>query len=217
MNKKLLGLLFSGVLVLTACGGLAERVNPERKETKETIEKAFSHIIHPPVETKEEVEEDHPEKEQIDKVIEIDDGLKQVIKTNYNYEETLTQGPFKMTISELQLAQFQPTSFMRDLYGEGDLVLVTMQVKLENVSDEDQWLVPSYGFIESNTGEIGRTNALKTDDLSGEIEAGTIKEDKFYFTFEGIAREVHEIKYILEMDHVEGHEEYDDFEFLIRF
>jgi len=210
-------------LLLAACG--AEEESTEEPETSEEIE--TEEVETEEVETEETAEQtsdteddsdgDTPEQQAGD-VIEAEGGTRTIVATNYGINETKENGPFTVTLTNAQLSQFQPSEDMVDIFGGEDLGMVTVQVEVENNSEDTNSIYPDQGIAVTDTGQQIDAELFFSDDVGGDFHGNVVKSGDVFFFFDGQAEDVSNVRYIVDSGSDENFERFgEDLEFSIDF
>lgn len=211
MYKKILSLLFASTLLLVACGEEAD-VGPE-EDTEDNTEETTELMT-------EDADEATSNEQQTDNIIEVELGRRTIVKKQYGINEAKESGPIKINIIDAQLSQFQPCEDMIDFFefeGE-DLAMVGIKMKVENKSKDTNTIYPDQGILVTDTGKEVDADLFVSDDLGGDFRGEVTKEGQVYFFFDGQAKDVSEVHYLINAAQNEDSDKLgEDIEFVIKF
>lgn len=203
MRHKFLALFFGISLLFIACTNKdgAESGIENNSSVIETKELAKDYIQEP-----------------VGKIINTKEGQRTVVKTLYDIDEIQVQGPFKITIRDVRLSQFQPHPEKISEYGGDDLGLLSIHLKVENTCDETAIIYPSQGAIETDTGKKMDAHFSLSHDVDGEFEGRSARAGEVYCIFNGQAADITHLTYHIEAAHDKKLNSLgNDFEFLFYF
>jgi len=232
LHKNIL-IFGTSLLLLAACGideGSTEDADateePETEQVAEDTDAEDTGAEESEAETEDTTEgsdessnedSDTPEQQAGD-VIEAEGGTRTVVATNYNINETVENGPFTVTLQNAQLSQFQPSPDFVDMFGGEDLGMITVQVEVTNNSEDTNTIYPDQGIAVTDTGTQIDADLLMSDDVGGDFHGNVTKSGDVFFFFDGQAKEVSNVRYLVNSGSDENFESFgEDLEFSIDF
>lgn len=219
LHKKLL-LFGAGATLLTGCAEndeeSAEAEEDNGPETEE-VEDEESEDTEEGLEEAAEIE-NGPEQQPGD-VIEAEGGNREIIAVNYDIDETLEDGPFEVVLKHAQLSQFEPKADMKEYFESDSLAMVTLKMEVTNDSEDTNSIYPDQGTMVTDTGQQVEAEMFLSDDVGGDFHGEVTKDGDIFFFFDGEAKDIKNVRFIIGAGHDENIESFDgeDLEFSIDF
>ncbi|WP_130860104.1 DUF4352 domain-containing protein [Gracilibacillus phocaeensis] len=96
--------------------------------------------------------------------------------------DTYETGPIHLTIQSLQVASLEPEEeYKQQFNGRESLTMVTVQMEVENTSEDPIRIDPSQGVLVTNTNKPLDAKPALSDDVGGDFNGQTTKEGEVYF------------------------------------
>lgn len=191
--KKIL-ILFVSIslaLFLTACSD-SESSNSKSNDEKETSQ-----------ENKEEAKQEETKKEESnEKVTESEVGKLTVANQKKDLNQTVQSGPINLTINAIQTATLEPSESYKEMFdGKDKVTIVTINLSVENTSDDTIGFYPDQGVLTTNTGEQANAEMFMSDEVGGDFYGKVKKEGNVIFQVNSEAKEITQLKYIIDGAH----------------
>ena len=191
---KKLFILFVSIslaLFLTACSD-SESSNSKSNDEKETSQ-----------ENKEEAKQEETKKEESnEKVTESEVGKLTVVNQKKNLNQTVQSGPINLTINAIQTATLEPSESYKEMFdGKDKVTIVTINLSVENTSDDTIGFYPDQGTLTTNTGEQANAETFLSDEVGGDFYGKVKKEGNVIFQANSEAPEITQLKYIIDGAH----------------
>lgn len=190
--KKLFILFVSISLAffLTACN--SDSSNSSNDNEKETSQ-----------ENKEEAKQEETKKEESnEKVTESEVGKLTVVNQKKDLNQTVQSGPINLTINAIQTATLEPSESYKEMFdGKDKVTIVTINLSVENTSDDTIGFYPDQGTLTTNTGEQANAETFLSDEVGGDFYGKVKKEGNVIFQANSEAPEITQLKYIIDGAH----------------
>ncbi|MDN6161804.1 MAG: hypothetical protein L0I79_03430 [Atopostipes sp.] len=207
MNSKIISLFFIVSFLLSSCGqDKNTAINGDKadsnKETEETLV----------IDLEEQKEEERKQS------IKIEDGEKTPIKSFNISNARQKNGPFEIIIHSIELSQFQPNEDKIVEYGGSDLGLISIELEVENHSDNKNNIYPMQGLVITDTGKEIDVHFSLSDQVGGEFQGEVKKEGKVHCFFVGQSEKISKLTYQIEAGHDQELQFLgNDFQFVFNF
>ncbi|MEG0267957.1 MAG: hypothetical protein RR439_00880 [Carnobacterium sp.] len=189
--KKIKALAMLGIcgLILAGCGD-ETATNSEQNVSKESVTEESTN------EEKVSVKEVKKEKDDSE-VSKSEFGTMTKLGDNIKINETQESGPFIVTVLEAGKGQLQPSSDYVEMLGGEDLAVISIKVRVENTNTDTNTIYADQGTIVTDTKQQVEASMILSDDVGGDFIGEVIKEGTILFMFEGNAKDVKNVKYVV--------------------
>lgn len=168
----------------------------------------------PGEETKEELILDLNGKME-NEIIELDDGQQKLVQTFDSIHAKQKEGPFTIQLQSIQLSQFEPNEDQITEYDGSDLALISIELEVENESENTNNIYPMQGTILTDTGEKVDVHFSMSDQVGGEFQGQMKKKGQVHCFFLGDVEDISKITYKIEAGHDQKAQSLgDDFQFV---
>ncbi|MDX8288820.1 hypothetical protein SLL00_03405 [Metabacillus indicus] len=214
MRKLACGLVLSGVLVLSACGGNEEAAKPtdepkveEKKEKEEEVSQA---------ETEKEAKKNEESNEEDKPVSETDTGEKyeegfghmKVIGVAYSDElgidgtdapvKPITMGDMNLFINGGGIMDIELDEEMKPMFDDQDKVrAIVVDMKAENTSDKDITFNPNQAIIVTDTGEQLESEMMFMGDAGGDFLGKVTKEGQTWWLVKNFDKDIKKLTMVV--------------------
>lgn len=214
MKKIWSGLLLSGILVLSACGGNEEAAkSTEESKVKETTNEDES----TKTESNEQQEKEEAQAKDDEKPLsEQDDGetyeegfgKMKAIGVGYSDEAGIdgTDAPIKpfkmgsvnLYINKVGVVDVEPDEDMKTMFDDEEKVrAIIVDMKAENTSDEDVTFYPNQSIIVTDTGEQLESEMMFMGDAGGDFLGKVTKEGQTWWLVKNLDKDIKKITLIV--------------------
>ena len=98
-----------------------------------------------------------------------------------------------------------PNDSNKALFEDKDKVtVITLELEVENLSDETLSVYPDQGTIVTNTKEQKNADLVLSDELGGELIGKVVKKGNVIFLLDSEADQIEHIKYLIDAPHNES-------------
>lgn len=196
MRKRILLLLMILVLSISliACSNSTSQEREETATETETAEEVASEGTE-----EQESQESGPEVE------ETDIGIMTRYKTNKDLNLEQQTGPFVVRVLASQLATLETNEDSKPMFDNKDKVtILTLQVEVENTSEETNSIYPNQGTVVTNTKEQVECDLFLSEDVGGDFIGQVVKKGDIFFILDSDPEEITDVKYIISAPHDEN-------------
>ena len=183
-----------GLFLLVGCNNSgSENDMSEKNTTENTVNQQDSSV--------QNQEEKSREKETTTSEI----GELTIVNKQKDLNMTQQQGDVKITLKAAQVASLVPNDSNKALFEDKDKVtVVTLELEVENLSDETLSVYPDQGTIVTNTKEQKNADLVLSDELEGELIGKVVKKGNVIFLLDSEADQIEHIKYLIDAPHNES-------------
>ncbi|MED3737249.1 hypothetical protein [Virgibacillus pantothenticus] len=177
-------------IALVACGGESEDNDKEAKadDSKKTEEKEDK--------DKEESKEDESSEGDVK---ENEMGKFTLVSEKKDINETIENGPMKLTITGIQSATLEPSEDFKEMFeGKDKLTMINVGMKAENTSDDTVSFYPDQATLTTNAGDQVEADLVLSEQVGGDFFGKTKKEGDVIFKVDTPAEEIKDIKLIID-------------------
>lgn len=130
-----------------------------------------------------------------------------VVGTNYDINETQSTGPFDITVLNAQINQLEVLDEnLVDLLDGENPAGVSIQIEVANNSEDNNTIYPDQATIVTNNGDQVDSNIWLSDDVGGEFLGEVTKQGIVFFSFDGNAGDIDNVRYVIDGPHDEEFE-----------
>lgn len=178
MKKSILLLIACLLLSMTACGTTENESAANVKNIKK---------------------EEPKEKAPAETVSESEFGRFEVIAQNKEIADTYESGPMKLTVNALQISKLNPSDNYKEMFdGKDEITVITMDVAVENTSEDTISFYPDQSTIVTDTKEQKEASLILSDELGGDFIGNVKKSGNIIYILDSKAEEVHSLKFVIE-------------------
>lgn len=200
--RKITLLLFAIIfsLTLVACGGEDTSGDSNNEGTNDTEERTNEETSE---ENEDSDQEENAESESAEgEVEETEVGKRTVVKQKKDLNEVFSSGPIEITISAIQLLEIEPKEEFIDIFdGKEKVTAVTVEMKVENTSEEDISIYPDQATLTTDAGDQVDADMFFSDSVGGEFFGPTNKEGNVVFLLDTDPSEINSINVIVNGAH----------------
>lgn len=129
-------------------------------------------------------------------------GKLKVVNQKKDLNKTVQSGPINLTVNAIQTATLEPSEEYKDMFeGKNKLTIVTVNLTVENTSDDTIGFYPDQGTLTTNTNEQATAETFLSDEVGGDFYGKVKKEGNVIFQLDSDAKEVTQLKYIIDAAH----------------
>jgi flagellum-specific peptidoglycan hydrolase FlgJ len=178
-------------LVLTACG--SESSSEDKDSAKADDNASTQDEEKDKAKNKEKKEADSKEE-----TVESEIGKLMIANKKKDMNKLVENGPMKLTITGIQSATLEPSDNYKELFDNKDkLTIITIGMKVENTSEETVSFHPNQATLTTNAGDQVEAELILSADIGGDFFGPTKKEGEVIFTLDTPAKDISEIKLII--------------------
>lgn len=109
-------------------------------------------------------------------------GKLTVVNQKKNLNQTVQSGPINLTINAIQTATLEPSESYKEMFdGKDKVTIVTINLSVENTSDDTIGFYPDQGTLTTNTGEQANAETFLSDEVGGDFY-GKVKKKEMLFS-----------------------------------
>ncbi|MRX70833.1 hypothetical protein GJU40_01460 [Bacillus lacus] len=211
MKKLACGLVLSGVLVLTACGGNEGATTPapadQSPKTQETAKEEA------PMEEVPNTEEESTEGESLSEqdngeMYEEGFGKMKAIGVGYSEEagidgtdspvKPISMGTMNLYINSVGIVDVEPEEEMKYIFNEQDQVrAIIVDMKAENTSDKDITFNPNQSIIVTDTGEQLESEMMFMGEAGGDFLGKVAKEGQTWWLVKNLDKDIKKLTLVV--------------------
>lgn len=150
--------------------------------------------------TQEKTQKDESKSDKSDEnVTESELGKLTVVNKKKNLNQTVQSGPISITINAIQTATLEPSEEYKDMFdGKDKTTIVTIDLTVENTSDDTIGIYPDQGTLTTNTNEQKTAETFLSDEVGGDFYGKVKKEGNVIFQLDSDAKDITQLKYIID-------------------
>lgn len=190
-------LLFAAILV--ACGEAESKADdgdkePEAQESEDASAKDANED--------ETTEENGSDEAKPGDVKESEVGKLTLVKINKGLDISQETGPFNINISAVQIAVLEPSEDFKEMFdGKDKTTIATIEMTVENTSEDDMAIYPDQGTLTTDTGKQANAEIFMSDEVGGDFFGKITKEGNVIFQIDGEAEDISELTLIIDAPH----------------
>lgn len=128
-----------------------------------------------------------------------DMGELTVTYKNNELNETRESGPIKLSVKGITVGELKVSEENKDIFDNKDIVtLVTIDIALENNSDESIWFAPNKAIITTDNGEEVEADMLISGLIGDPFIGKGKKEGDIIFILDTPAEEISQLNMVIE-------------------
>lgn len=175
-------------LALVACGSNSDSSKDDKNSNTEN--------------TKQEESKDSKAKENAenkDEVYESELGKLTVVNKKKGINKVVKSGPMNLTINAIQIGNLEVAEDFRDTFdGKEKITAITVEMKVENTSEDTISFYPDQATLTTNTGNQVEADLSFSDNVGGDFYGKVNKEGNVVFFVDSPAEEIKNIKLIID-------------------